>query len=652
VYEVIKLHGGTITATSEVGSRTDFVVTIPTGRAHLPDERVQLRHEPDSAGSSAGAFVDDARRWSEPPPPYESGNGASAGDDERTPRVLVVDDNADVRQYLARLLGGAYRVESAPDGESALRMVQSNPPDLIIADIMMPRMDGLALLRAIRQNPRSQALPFVLLSARAGEEARVEGIAAGADDYLVKPFSARELLARISGHLALQEGRERLLEAERIARADAEAALALAGRASGRAVWAQQVTALLAAAGTLQEIAAAVIQRKLPIGDAASGTLLVRSDDPDILTVVALIDYAHGLEHANQRLPASAEWPGAEAVRTGQSLWIESATAASSRFPEWSLRTGSQAVAALPLVAQERTIGSLTFEFKTEHVFAPEERTLLLTVASQCAAAVQRVRLHAAADRARGHAETGLRLRDGFLRSLVHDLKTPLASLFWNVQILSNNARAGAIERATFVSGLANIEASAREVMANIDEISDLVRAQAGEALALHVERVELVDLVSEVVGTHGDLADHTVRIVAAEPSVWVECDRTYMQRVMGNLLDNALKYSARGTEVVITLGRGERDAWTWAVARVEDHGVGIPPADLELVFDRYYRGANVVGSTVGQGIGLASARQLVEEHGGLLTLESTEGVGSTFTVWLPMTAVGPERDAAAWITV
>jgi PAS domain S-box-containing protein len=119
------------------------------------------------------------------------------------PRIIWADDNADLRDYVGRLLAPLYDVEAVADGEAALAAVRRQPADLVLADAMMPRLDGFGLLRELRADPRTSSLPIILLSARAGEESRVEGLEAGADDYLVKPFSARELLARVSAHLQI-----------------------------------------------------------------------------------------------------------------------------------------------------------------------------------------------------------------------------------------------------------------------------------------------------------------------------------------------------------------------------------------------------------------------------------------------------------------
>ena len=118
-------------------------------------------------------------------------------------RILWADDNADMREYVSRLLGGRFDVQAVADGQAALEAAHANPPDLVLSDVMMPRLDGFGLLRALRADPQLREVPIILLSARAGEESRIEGMEAGADDYLIKPFSARELVARVETHVKM-----------------------------------------------------------------------------------------------------------------------------------------------------------------------------------------------------------------------------------------------------------------------------------------------------------------------------------------------------------------------------------------------------------------------------------------------------------------
>ena len=211
VRDLAKLHSGAVRVESALGKGSRFTVSIPMGRAHLPVEHV--RDPGQWQGSDARAYADDTQTWmrnlavvpvAEPEAEQPIGR----------PRILIADDNLDMRRYMRRLLSGAYHVDEAADGEAALAIALATTPDLVISDVMMPRMDGFALLQALRRDPRTESVPVILLSARAGEESHVEGLLAGADDYLLKPFSARELLARVSSRLDLARLRREAAERE------------------------------------------------------------------------------------------------------------------------------------------------------------------------------------------------------------------------------------------------------------------------------------------------------------------------------------------------------------------------------------------------------------------------------------------------------
>jgi signal transduction histidine kinase/DNA-binding response OmpR family regulator len=227
VQELVKLHGGAIRVDSEPDRGSIFVVRIPFGTAHLPEERIG--GSPAGHALRARAYVEEALSWLPRAEPrihhQEPDLLRTALDDFDSPvsatesgRVLLADDNADMREYVQRLLTAiGYEVEAVADGEAALAAIRRHPPDLVLTDVMMPVLDGFGLLGALRRDPAPELrdLPVLLLSARAGEEARIEGIDAGADDYLTKPFASRELLARVSTNLRMARMRREAMEALR-----------------------------------------------------------------------------------------------------------------------------------------------------------------------------------------------------------------------------------------------------------------------------------------------------------------------------------------------------------------------------------------------------------------------------------------------------
>ena len=215
VQELVNLHRGSVSVESEFGAGSTFTVFLPFGTEHLPQDRIRGVGIAAPIASHSESYVEEALRWV--PKPADSMDAGPVENLSPLPRnrVLVADDNTDMRDYLRRLLSPQYEVLAASNGEEALAMARAQLPDLVLSDVMMPRLDGFGLLRALREDPSNRTVPVILLSARAGEEAKIEGVAAGADDYLVKPFVARELLARVGTHVALR--RERLRSQERLA---------------------------------------------------------------------------------------------------------------------------------------------------------------------------------------------------------------------------------------------------------------------------------------------------------------------------------------------------------------------------------------------------------------------------------------------------
>jgi PAS domain S-box-containing protein len=220
VHELVGLHGGVVEVETVIGKGTTFTVTLPFGHAHLPPERVSTT-KAARTGSSASAYVNEALTWLPqlsdnghvPAASLEGANGRLS--DPEMPRVLLADDNRDMRDYVAQLLNKKFRVEVAENGKIALELALSSAPQLILTDVMMPEMDGFQLLAAVRQSDSLKDVPVIMLSARAGEESRLDGLGAGADDYLVKPFTARELIARVTAHVAMASLRQEAAKRER-----------------------------------------------------------------------------------------------------------------------------------------------------------------------------------------------------------------------------------------------------------------------------------------------------------------------------------------------------------------------------------------------------------------------------------------------------
>jgi len=204
VKELVELHGGEISVRSKLDEGTTFTISLPIGKDHLPAEHI-LEGEKDFTMALSDAFIEEAHALLAQP-----NEELSVAANNKNPTVLVVDDNVDMRSYIKGLLEKQFNVVTASNGEDALKKLGSFTPDLVISDIMMPVMDGIQLLKSVKENPRTASLPMILVSARAGEESKIEGFEIGADDYLIKPFSAKELIARIKAQIMLARKRKRI----------------------------------------------------------------------------------------------------------------------------------------------------------------------------------------------------------------------------------------------------------------------------------------------------------------------------------------------------------------------------------------------------------------------------------------------------------
>jgi signal transduction histidine kinase len=236
----------------------------------------------------------------------------------------------------------------------------------------------------------------------------------------------------------------------------------------------------------------------------------------------------------------------------------------------------------------------------------------------------------------RARLEGVLRVRQELLSSISHDLKNPLSAVSGGLQMLERRvARATTPGAPDMARDLARIIATTGRIWSLVEQLSDLATLESGRPLELDRRSTDLVALTRTVVAELApSLRKHTLHFETVESELIGDWDGPRLARVVDNLLSNAVKYSPRGGEIVVTIARADERA---ALLTVRDPGIGIPETDLPHVFDRFYRGANVAGRFAGTGLGLAGARQIVEQHGGSIAVESREGIGSTFTVRLPL---------------
>jgi signal transduction histidine kinase len=304
---------------------------------------------------------------------------------------------------------------------------------------------------------------------------------------------------------------------------------------------------------------------------------------------------------------------------------------------------GHTASLVVPLTARGQTLGAMSIGPDKTGGYADWVRPTAERLARIAALAIDNARLY-------HQAQESIRTRDEFLASATHDLKTPLTAISGLAQVLDRRAaRLDSADGERLRAGLVKINLVTLRMTALINELMDVARLRMGRRLVLERHPTDLVGLARQMVAEAAlTTGHHRIEVESDLESLVGQWDGFRLERVLGNLLTNAIKYSPEGGEVRVEVRAEQRDGAPWAVMSVRDHGIGIPAADLPRIFERFHRGRNVLGRIRGAGIGLFGARQIVSQHGGKIDVESQEGEGSTFTVALPLAGPAEVSETAA----
>jgi PAS domain S-box-containing protein len=288
----------------------------------------------------------------------------------------------------------------------------------------------------------------------------------------------------------------------------------------------------------------------------------------------------------------------------------------------------------VPLKAGGKTLGAMTLLVTdSARRYVDADLALAADLADRAALAIENARLY-------GEAQRAISVRDDVLSFASHDLKNPLTAIKCTTDLLERRARRSTEpEMMGSVKQLSRISQSATRMAQLIDQILDVAQLRVGQELQLQLEPTDLVTLAHRVVSDFQQTQSHVVVIDTEETELLGDWDAARIERVISNLVNNSIKYSPDGSDIALTLGRERAADGAWAVLTVVDHGVGIPADELARVFDRFYRGRNVAGKVQGTGIGLAGVRQIMEQHGGQISVTSTEGSGTSVSVRFPLAA-------------
>jgi PAS domain S-box-containing protein len=432
----------------------------------------------------------------------------------------------------------------------------------------------------------------------------------------------RVFMRAVGDHCGAAFGRARAHDRERAAHAEAAAALA-------RVDALERLTDSNLARLSLDDLLQTLLTRLREVWPLDQAAFLLATEDRGALTARAAVGVPEDLVRQ-----VSIPWgagPAGRAAAEGIAQCVNEVTDAHVTVP-W-LRGRVRSVMNAPLVVENEVIGVLHVGVFTDYQFTEADLSLLQRAADRAALAI------AYARRVR-EAQDALAARNVFYAGISHDLRNPLATAKGLAQILERQLRRRQLPEAErLLKSAAGIDRATRRMGAMLDDLLDAARIQSGRPLDLDLGPVDLVALARAVAEAHQQTAiRHTIRVEATEPDLIGVWDGRRLERVLDNLLSNAVKYSPDGGDVTLALACRELPGGDWAELVVSDAGIGIPAADLTRVTDRFFRGANVSGHIAGTGLGLSGARQVIEQHGGSLTIASREGEGTTVTLRLPLT--------------
>ncbi len=615
VREMAQLHGGDVAASSRPGQGTVFTV-----RVSLEAEALGLATAGDAADDavpvrSLSDYLQEASRWlaghddttAEAEPP------ATAAD---APRILVADDNADMRAYITRLLYGTYRVDTVADGQEALARATENPPDLIISDVMMPRLDGIALVRQLRADPRTAATPFLLLSARAGTEAGAEGLLAGADDYLTKPFAEQELRARVAAILRAAALRHAATQRERDLLAQAE-----------------QANARLSDALAELEARGAELRRlntnlETLVGERTAERDRIWQLSQEMLAVVSADGILRAVNPAWERLLG---YPAAELVGRNISGFMHAedlgrSTTRLERYHDGALapienryrhKDGTWRWISWATVAEGGvfyTVGrDITEEKRQSEMLAKTEDAL----------------------RQAQKMEAVGQLTGG----IAHDFNNMLQSISSGVELMRRRIADGRPQEAErFVEAAQKAIERAAALTYRLLAFSRR-QALSPKSVALTDLLHGLADLVRQTIGPAIDLR------VRLKDACWpVRCDANQLENALLNLAINARDAMPEGGTFVIETENvvlSEHDVAGAAGARAgdfvritaRDTGSGMAPDVVARAFEPFF---TTKPAGQGTGLGLSQVYGFVSQSNGVVRLDSTPGQGTSVHLFIP----------------
>lgn len=623
VKELVALHKGTVQVISEVNRGTTFTVTLQKGSKHLPSVQVMSGGKKEPHDTQKMLFIAEAVRWYMPE--YIE---ARTPNNLKSANILVADDNADMREYLSRLLGKHWKVETVANGALALEKIKirtqnslyESPYDLIVLDLIMPGLNGFQLLQILKSDPITNEIPVIMLSGRAEEGSRLEGLKKGADDYLVKPFSSEELIVRVETILKLTVQRRLLIHELNIMN------------------YLHSIATRFVQEADVSSIFLEIIDAAMFITNADKGSILLVNEVAQTLSLKASRGFDASLSNFFSQCSAGEGACGVAFQKPERVIIYDLRN--DERFKGTSylaelLAKGVQAIQATPLTSRTgKILGILATYYNTP--LCPKSRELQMVdlLARLSADIIERGQWLAERAMLVEKLRAADKRKNEFLALLSHELRNPIASISNSAMLLSHNTQ-GSKE---VHSAHAIINRQVAQITRLVDDLLDITRITENK-IQLNFQRINVNELIMRIVEDNRsvfDRADLKLCHQTDEKTMFIRADELRIEQVLNNLLHNALKFSSAGGGIHVFTEQDKK--LEQVVIRVIDEGIGIEPSFTSQLFNPFTQADNSLERTQGGlGLGLALVKGLIDLHKGNVSVFSKGlGYGAEFTIRLP----------------
>ncbi len=551
-------------------------------------------------------------------------------------RVLIIDDEAIIRHTLADFLSECgYQTATAADGVQGIELAQNEPFDIVLVDLRMPRLNGMEVIATLRQSHPN--LPLVVISGAGVLQDAIKAIRRGAWDYITKPIAdLQEILIVIDR--ALEKARLRVerdryqRELEQLNRSlDAQIARQTADlRQQNRELIAlNRIANDINSLDDLDLMLQQVLDTTVDTLQADGGVIRLYDPHRQHLTIAATSHLDPSILPIPAVVPTS-EGPVGQVVQDGQP-WVWHADESSAACRSRNFASGM----IVPLRSGDQTVGTLCVATRERRDFSPREINLVTSISNQLGVAIARARYAAEIEQANTELRRLDTLREQFIQNVAHELRTPLALVRGYVDML-HQEDLNAQERKMA------IKIVSQRVEALVELVDAITTLQELDSQPLRAETIaprELVETAVQMVRQRANRTRITIDMHCPPDTPPLIGDFERLAQALHQLLDNACKFSPPESVVSVNVQLTDE---TLNIS-ISDQGIGIPHEEQERIFERFYQ---IDGSTTrrygGTGLGLAVAKEIIQAHGGHITLKSTVGQGSTFTVHLPINSSFP----------